>query len=516
MPLWTPADLTSGTAIWLDADDASTITEVSGAVSQWSDKSGNARHAVQGSATLRPIASATIGGKTALQFDGTNDQLVIAAGAWHSGNWTSFIVIDPQSPAGAEWVVSQDDAGANRIAVYGYVTDVNAGMASSNTDNTQFYSVQTAGVTAPLIVGGVASNTTATAYASGVPDDAPTAITGTVRGGTINTVISAIPGSSTTLPVSGSIAEIVLLDYAASDTDRQLVEGYLAHKWGITLDAAHPYYAAEPRTGSDVRGELSSPIGAVASTVTVANPYQIRTSLSTPLGAAEATVTVPVGLQGQFTTPLGALEATLTAPSALARCALSSPLGAVSSVTLNDFSAVVTDPTARYVMRITGDPVVEIPISSWQATVQGDRQSFLQAVVPAASDYADILSARQGTAEMVIYRQTTIAGLSVESEMARASLDTIQIDQGPTRYTATLRGYTAAFSGPVSGSTVTLTGLRSVSQTVGGAIRVRADIDWNLRPGQTATDGGLSFTVGYINYFVPSTGDSYMDAGSRG
>ena len=41
--LWTPAEIS--TAAWYDADDASTITHTTNAVTQWNDKSGNALHA---------------------------------------------------------------------------------------------------------------------------------------------------------------------------------------------------------------------------------------------------------------------------------------------------------------------------------------------------------------------------------------------------------------------------------------------------------------------------------------
>ena len=41
------------------------------------------------------------------------------------------------------------------------------------------------------------------------------------------------------------MAEIVSWDND-DETDRQLVEGYLAHKWGITLPGSHPYFAAAP------------------------------------------------------------------------------------------------------------------------------------------------------------------------------------------------------------------------------------------------------------------------------
>jgi hypothetical protein len=51
---WTPASLGSSLAVWLDASDASTITSSGGLVSEWRDKSGNARHAVQATSSSRP------------------------------------------------------------------------------------------------------------------------------------------------------------------------------------------------------------------------------------------------------------------------------------------------------------------------------------------------------------------------------------------------------------------------------------------------------------------------------
>ena len=51
---WTPASLGSSLAIWLDASDATTLTSSGGLVSEWRDKSGNARHAVQTSPSSQP------------------------------------------------------------------------------------------------------------------------------------------------------------------------------------------------------------------------------------------------------------------------------------------------------------------------------------------------------------------------------------------------------------------------------------------------------------------------------
>jgi hypothetical protein len=62
--------------LWLDAADSSTITHSSNAVSQWSDKSGNANNATQSTAANKPTLTASgQNGKSVLSFDGTNDSL---------------------------------------------------------------------------------------------------------------------------------------------------------------------------------------------------------------------------------------------------------------------------------------------------------------------------------------------------------------------------------------------------------------------------------------------------------
>jgi hypothetical protein len=44
----------------------------------------------------------------------------------------------------------------------------------------------------------------------------------------------------------GRVAEVVSVSAAISLADKQRIEGYLAHKWGIALEAGHPYEAAPP------------------------------------------------------------------------------------------------------------------------------------------------------------------------------------------------------------------------------------------------------------------------------
>ena len=56
---WTPASLGGTLGLWLDASDASTITSAGGLVSQWSDKSGNGRHATQPTSGSQPTYTGT-------------------------------------------------------------------------------------------------------------------------------------------------------------------------------------------------------------------------------------------------------------------------------------------------------------------------------------------------------------------------------------------------------------------------------------------------------------------------
>lgn len=236
----------------------------------------------------------------------------------------------------------------------------------------------------------------------------------------------------------------------------------------------------------------------------------------TPLGAPEAVSGVlnPVFSWLATPSPIGA-PAAFAVQIPAARIACPSPLGAPVSLVLNDFTDVVPTDSALYVMRVTGTPELTIPISSWQATLQTDRQQYVQCVVPAAADHLADLSARAGSEEFVIYRVLSYGGASMEVEMARTTLENLSVDRGPYKETATLSGYTDAFTGPSTYPKATLSGIRSISQTATGNVRARADIDWFLRPGNLCDVDGLEITATYINYYVTSSGQEYMDVGTR-
>lgn len=88
-------------SLWLDASDSSTLFDATtggslpangGDVKRWEDKSGNARHATQGTAGKFPTrVVAGKNGKDVLNFDGTDDFMsTVAFGG--SQSWTRWVV----------------------------------------------------------------------------------------------------------------------------------------------------------------------------------------------------------------------------------------------------------------------------------------------------------------------------------------------------------------------------------------------------------------------------------------
>lgn len=195
-----------------------------------------------------------------------------------------------------------------------------------------------------------------------------------------------------------------------------------------------------------------------------------------------------------------------------------SGLGIGKALVFTDFTGAVSETaTLRYVADlITPSGTVRVPVSSWQATLRtdtaADAANYLQCVVPAATESIDTIVA---ATELVISRTAVLtSGGTIEYEMARAPISVRNFAGGPRNYTATISGTTDALLSVADPPAVfdrALTGIRSVSDD-NGSIRVRASIDWLLRPGMRAYYGSTEIVVDYINYYVPGN-DQYMDVG---
>ena len=251
--LWTPALVLP--AVWLDAADLSTITIATG-VSEWRDKSGNGRHVSQGTASQQPSYDAING---IITFDGSNDILSSATVGASGLTSVSFLTvmrmnaggnnedipmgIGPTGSIGAIRCLYRMPNGTT-VGFGGWSRDVGSSAFSYDIGgqyriieawNTQLATPNNVRITrdgaTPIAytTGGGGLNTTADGFS-----------VGSLRGGLVGNYYSNI-----------SVREIIVLYEAVSDLKRQLIEGYLAHKWGLVanLPAAHPFKNRPPLIG---------------------------------------------------------------------------------------------------------------------------------------------------------------------------------------------------------------------------------------------------------------------------
>lgn len=233
-----------------------------------------------------------------------------------------------------------------------------------------------------------------------------------------------------------------------------------------------------------------------------------------PLGAPTFSAIYGIGARVELPGILGDV-AFVALKGRVWQAALDSPLGAVTVLAFTDYTSVIpAGATIRYTMDLeTPDGTVRVPISSWQATLQTENQSYVGCVVPACTEWLPDIEA---ATEFAINRSVTVDGVVISQEMARAPLQTMQVDQGPRNKTASLSGYSDAFTEDSDPDVIydrALEGIRSVSSYASGS-RVRCAIDWLLRPGQRALYQETSMVVSYVNIYVNGA-DSYMDVGER-
>lgn len=210
--LWTPAEIT--TALWLDPSDSSTVTTSGSGISEWRDKSGNNRHIIESLVDRRPTYSGTINGLNTISFNGLQN---FRPGALFAPaltlNLDIVVVIFKLSLSGGEnqRVISlTTNASADYLNGY-YLIPPWGNNGRSPGGPGAFWASKggTRGVE-EISIGSEARNWNSFTYV-------------------------------------GLLGEIVFIQEASVDT-KSLVEGYLAHKWGLiaNLPIDHPYKNTPP------------------------------------------------------------------------------------------------------------------------------------------------------------------------------------------------------------------------------------------------------------------------------
>ncbi len=258
---WTPALIT--TQLWLDANDSGTITIGTG-VSQWDDKSGNSRHVTQATGANQPAYnSVQLNGKAVLSFDGTDDCLrrtTGLSGLLQNIGAASIYVVYRQTSAptagGSDVIHCVSDNAAN-FARAGIFLTGSPPESGGNGFRLGGKRLDAEALSNHLLSHPYSSfnlwkfnvsqfdytNSDAFLYENGVLLGSTTSFA--TAGSTSNTTPSSLNVGCDTAAaqtITGNIAEMIIT-HVVSTSERQLIEGYLAWKWGLeaNLPAGHPY-----------------------------------------------------------------------------------------------------------------------------------------------------------------------------------------------------------------------------------------------------------------------------------
>ena len=272
--LWTPVQLGSSLALWLDASDSSTITLNGSTVSAWADKSSNGYDMSQGTAANQPAyVTNALDGKPVIRTDG-NDRLDnITSSLFRNvgvATWVAvakYPVATGQGNAALLMCTRGDANNSTRFMLTANPSPGGAfmGVAGRRLDTDLFQALASS---TPRIVDtwfleiGQAdyANAQVNHWTNGTQD-----ITGAVfqtAGNTEDTDPLSVNvfGSTNILAPNGTeIAEGIAIEGPLSTDDRQKLEGYLAWKWGLegNLPAAHPYIEGPPLLDLKTGGVIS-------------------------------------------------------------------------------------------------------------------------------------------------------------------------------------------------------------------------------------------------------------------
>lgn len=230
--------------LWLDASDDSTITLSGSSVSQWNDKSGNGRNVAQGTAAYQP-ATSTRNGKTVIDFDGSNDWLERVTDTSLGQNVTGLTVyavynpnvltstifrtvvrIEIESPSTLARVLLANGFVANQLSAGGRTLDADSfqRVDSSNKTANQWY-LHTAVFDY--------ANTDLFQYVNNIADGSSTSFqTATTTSNTASNNLKIGGFDFASNQFDGQVGEVIVYHQAHDWNTMQIVNTYLANKWG--------------------------------------------------------------------------------------------------------------------------------------------------------------------------------------------------------------------------------------------------------------------------------------------
>jgi hypothetical protein len=252
---WTPAHIKP--QLWYDASDVSTITASEGRVSQWNDKSGYGMH-LTASGNARPTtAGETINGRNVVIFDGVANVMVTASNPFSPAITDAgvFMVVNMKTPSnGILFGLSRDGANTStRWQLQFHSPSKIFYYDAGGTGGTKrlIYMPNPAFPDDKILLAGLYDSVTDKAHQLWMGG---AMVAGIGYGNTVNTAGNVSLGG-TDAPGSFdhcAIAEFIAIKGTVSIATRRRIEGYLAHKWGLTADLPddHLYKTVSPETES--------------------------------------------------------------------------------------------------------------------------------------------------------------------------------------------------------------------------------------------------------------------------
>lgn len=238
---------TSGCALWLDAADSGTLVLSGSNVTQWNDKSSSGL-----------LFSPPVGSNPTLSQNGPLQQSVLFTTTQSLSSSSNATLGPTQS-----WFVVFRSISSSNFFFIEHSSNVN------NTDGSFLYGgngdlFAARRTSANLIIDNIGFNvspfTSNTNYlASFVSSNTNPGllwkINGTDRTAVYRTTFTALSGSvarqffiNSRVTANNYIGEVLIYDGALSSNQVQVIEGYLAWKWGLnrSLPSTHPYYKFNP------------------------------------------------------------------------------------------------------------------------------------------------------------------------------------------------------------------------------------------------------------------------------
>lgn len=252
MPDWTPVNLGSHLYAWFNAEDITGVSDGAD-LSTWSDSSGNSRTLTGVSGKLPSYAASNLNSKPAVVFDG-DEGLHGPTGEpdpfdFGSTDFNVVAVAKTDGDTAVTGTILQDNDTFDGYSIYRVEVNGSFNFSVVKAGPSVIASNAVLTATGGLLYGYEQISTTAKGYFNGASSLSGTPDTSVATGTPLQV---GYAGSSSAITANtgfkGSISEIVF--HTSNDTnERQKVEGYLAHKYGLTagLDSAHPYKTAGPK-----------------------------------------------------------------------------------------------------------------------------------------------------------------------------------------------------------------------------------------------------------------------------